>query len=112
MTSGCHKCDSLTLLLCVKPVIKVLLRCHRNKTVWQSSSRLWRNDTPPHLSRPFGDSKTRSRTSFGIVGAQQHKKVKERSIDDLLLSLQLQNKKKYQTFFKIYDAKVTVLLLS
>lgn len=31
MKSGCHKCDSLKLLLCVKPVIKVLLRHHRNK---------------------------------------------------------------------------------
>lgn len=31
MKSGCHKCDSLTVLLCVKPVIKVLLRNHRHK---------------------------------------------------------------------------------
>lgn len=31
MKSGCHKCDSLKLLLCVKPVINVLLRHHRNK---------------------------------------------------------------------------------
>lgn len=76
MKSGCHKRDSLTLLLCVKPVIKVLLRCHRNKIMWQSSSPLWRNDTPPYLSRPSGSLGTVKPEAEHLSGLLGHSNIK------------------------------------
>lgn len=57
----------------------------------------------------FGDCKTRSRTSVGIGEAQQHKMWRNKALMTLLF-LHLQNKKKYQTFLRIHDAKVTFYL--